>query len=62
MRAAYELERAGLFRALEEAGRTLNVLFVYWGGRDARYVSSQRVREDMSRLCRTLGAAAGENL
>ena len=61
MRAAYEQERKDLADAAGKAGGALSVLFIYKGGKDVSSgpVVFERVRGDMSSICRKL-CVAGE--
>ena len=60
MRAAYDRERDMLAGAAETAGDSLNVLFIYNGGKGTRQAPFRfdRVSMDMNSLCRKVCAAA----
>jgi ribonuclease P protein component len=61
LRAAYDRERGALAGAAEIAGDSLNVLFVYSGGKDTPGTPFRfdRVSMDMNSLCKKVCAAAG---
>ncbi len=61
MRAAYDRERNTLTGAAEIAGDSLNVLFVYSGGKETPGTPFRfdRVSLDMNSLCRKVCASAG---
>lgn len=60
MRAAYDRERDHLACAAEKAGASLNLLFVYGGGKHGNAVrfSFTSVSGDMNSLCKKVCAIA----
>jgi len=61
MRAAFDKEKDALTGAAETAGGSLNVLFVYSGGKETPGAPFRfaRVSLDMTSLCSIVRAAAG---